>query len=102
MSQKARSLREAAAAWVLRAADGHPACVALRVAAPWAGQRSPEEQGEQRGGSQSERESWVGGPRAALLQRGSLTLMRKREIPGPFLDIPSNQGWGERGQERNR
>lgn len=39
MSLKARSLRKAAAAWVLRAADGHPAHVALRVLASWVGQR---------------------------------------------------------------
>lgn len=51
MSLKARSLREAAATWVLRAADSHPAHVAQRVAASWVGQRGLEEQRAWGGGS---------------------------------------------------
>lgn len=51
VSLKARSLREAVVAWVLRAADGHPVHVALRVPTPIGRQRDPEEEGEQRGGS---------------------------------------------------
>lgn len=38
-------------------------------------------------------------PEVALLQRRSLTLMRKQEVPGLFPDIPTNQGRGERQAE---
>ena len=51
MSLKARSLREAVVVRVLRAADGHPAHVALKVPALVGRQRDPEEEGEQGGGS---------------------------------------------------
>ena len=57
---------------------------------PWAGQRGPAEKGEPGGGSQNRRESWPRSPKAAVPSRGSLSLMKKLEVPGPFLDFANN------------
>ena len=90
MSLKARSLRRATAAWVLRAANSHPVQVALRVPATLGRAERPCREREPGGGSQNRRESWPRSPKAALPSRGSLSLMKKLEVQGTFLDFANN------------
>lgn len=71
MSPKAHSLREAVMAWVLRAADDHPAQVALRVPDSW----------EPGGGSQNGKESWV--PPLPRLPGYTAVLHSDEKVRGP-------------------